>query len=109
MSTPRKAALLGGAKPIPQIDTGPFEPDLPKANWVPTSLLIIGKQDITEFTKSDIAKARRVLRRFGIRLPIIVGPDHVVLVGQLMLLAMLDMGDRQRSRADRAGGAFGRL
>jgi hypothetical protein len=54
---------------------------------VPTKSLRIDPESVRTFSREDLKSAKRVLRRFDIRVPLVADADNRVLIGEILLIA----------------------
>ncbi len=55
--------------------------------WRSTASLSRSETDPRRYHRKDVARAEQIIRRFGVRLPLIIAPDGTVLVGGIVLAA----------------------
>lgn len=61
-------------------------------HYAAIELMGLPEQSPRIYSKADIRRAKRIIRRFGIRIPLAVNDDMQVAVGALMLLAARELG-----------------
>lgn len=58
-----------------------------RIEMVPTANLKIDPESVRTFSREDLKAAKRVLKRFEVRTPLVVDADNRVLVGEILLIA----------------------
>lgn len=62
------------------------------AQMIETAKLLLNPATARLVTAGQIKAAKRILRRFGVRVPLVVDGDHMVIVGEIVLRAAQAMG-----------------
>ncbi|HWJ37854.1 MAG TPA: hypothetical protein VNR86_03720 [Sphingomicrobium sp.] len=75
-----------GSAPITSDHNAPM-----RVEMVPTASLKIDPESVRTFSREDLKSARRILKRFDVRMPLIVDSENRVLVGEILLLAAREL------------------
>lgn len=62
-----------------------------QVDWRSTASLSRSETDPRRYNRKDVGRAEQIIRRFGVRLPLIIAPDGTVLVGGIVLAAAQGM------------------
>jgi hypothetical protein len=73
-----------GSEPAP---TGSDHNTPMHVEMVPTKSLRIDPESVRTFSREDLKSAKRVLRRFDVRAPLVADADNRVLIGEILLIA----------------------
>lgn len=63
-----------------------------RVEMVPTSQLKIDPESVRSFSRGDLKAARRILKRFDVRIPLVVDSSDRVLIGEILLIAAGELG-----------------
>ena len=58
-----------------------------RVEMVPTATLKIDPESVRTFSREDLKSAKRILKRFEIRVPVVADADDRVLIGEILLIA----------------------
>lgn len=58
-----------------------------RVEMVPTSSLKLDPESARTFSREDLKSARRILKRFDVRIPVVADADNRVLIGEMLLIA----------------------
>jgi hypothetical protein len=70
------------AAPAPSDHNAPM-----RVEMVATSSLKIDPESVRTFSREDLKSAKRVLKRFDVRIPVVADADNRVLIGEILLVA----------------------
>src|SRR5689334_18215188 len=58
---------------------------------VPTKDLKVDSESARTFSREDIKSAKRILKRFDVRMPLVADADDCVLIGEILLVAAQEL------------------
>ena len=75
-----------GSAPISSDHNAPM-----RIEMVPTASLKIDPESVRTFSHEDLKSAKRILKRFDVRMPLVADGDNRVLIGEILLIAAKEL------------------